>query len=150
MICITGVPGTGKSTVSKMLSRRGYTVGHAGAVSEDAGCTVAGVVDIDCLLQRGSFASFDIIESHFSHLLQCSSVVILETEETVLRERLSERNYPQGKVQENIEAQLSGLIYSEALDRIPASRIHTLDTTGTDPELVVDFISSLVDEERKR
>lgn len=150
MICITGVPGTGKSTVSDILRNRGYSVADGNRISEDAGCTEDGVVDIDCLIQRASFDSLDAVESHFSHLLNCRSVVILEAGEDILRQRLGERGYEQEKILENVEAGLSGMIYSEALDRTPASRIFRIDTTITDPEEVADFISKLFEEERKR
>lgn len=149
MICISGIPGTGKTTVAALLRERGLNVCDANLISQESGCTEGDVVDIDCMLQRASFRDCDIIEGHFSHLLECSLTVILESDADVIRERLRGRGYAEGKIEENVDAQLSGSIYAEALDITPSTRIHVLNTSDLDPAETAEYVFSLAVFERK-
>lgn len=126
MICISGVPGTGKTTICTLLNRDGIKCESADKVARDLDCLNDDGVDVDILRDR--FPSFEVVEGHYSHLLDCNAVIILFTDEEILRERLSKRNYDQEKIQQNVEAQISGTIYYESLDRVPSNRIFQLDT----------------------
>lgn len=149
MICISGVPGTGKSTVGALLSEMGLMVCDAASVAEEAGCISGEEVDIQCLQQRGNFTGCDVLQSHFSHLVLCDKVVILETDPDMLSRRLEERGYSDQKVRENIDAQLSGTIYYESLDRLPAGRISRIDTTSDPPQSTARKIALLVESDEK-
>ncbi len=150
MICITGVPGTGKSTISAELAGMGFEVCDAAAVAEKAGCISDREVDIKCLLQNGDFSRCDVVQSHFSHHLQCAQVVILETDPETLEKRLKDRGYSELKVRENIDAQLSGTIYYESLERLPAGRIRIMDTSSGQPASIAEEIASLPGLHRKK
>lgn len=69
-------------------------------------------------------------ESHYSHFLDCRKIVILECEISVIEERLKKRGYPPVKIQENIEVQMSDLIYLEALEKMPSTRIARIDCSA--------------------
>lgn len=143
MICLTGVPGTGKSTLGSILAEAGFKVCDAASVAIDSGCISGDEVDIQCLLQRGDFSRCDIVQSHFSHLLSCEHIVILETDPDVLKKRLKDRGYSESKIMENTEAQISGTIYYESLDRVPSGRITRIDTTACSPESSADTVISI-------
>ncbi|HKJ96601.1 MAG TPA: adenylate kinase family protein [Thermoplasmataceae archaeon] len=147
---MTGVPGTGKTTVSGILAVMGYSVCDAAEIAASSGCLKGGEVDIGCLRSKGHFSECDAVQSHFSHLLDCTIAVILETEASVLEQRMVRRGYSGDKIRENIDAQLSGTLYYEALEHLPSGRIHVIDTTDTKPDSVADQISRLIESDRKK
>lgn len=150
MICITGVPGTGKSSTGIKLRGMGYRICDGNDEASKLGCSSGGEVDIDCLATKMETKECDAIESHYAHLLRCSQIVILEASEDILRQRLNSRGYTKEKIQDNVEAQLSGQIYFEALDRLPSGRIITLSTSLMSPEKTAEEISRIIEEDRKR
>lgn len=133
MISLTGVPATGKSTVSAILAGEGYRVCRAVDIAREAGCISGEDVDIECLREKGKFRDCDIVEGHYSHLLPCEAVIILQADTEILRKRMEERGYSSAKISGNIDAQLAGTIYFDALDRMPSSRIFIIDTTSMEP-----------------
>lgn len=142
-LCLTGIPGTGKSTVCDILEKRGYSCSHLNEVSEKLGCRENGEVDIECLQERIS-GNLDIAEAHYSHLLDCRIAVILECDPVTVRKRLQERKYPESKIAENLDVQESGIIYYEALEKLPSGRIFRIDCTGADPHEVAGKIEAIL------
>lgn len=142
-LCISGIPGTGKSTVCDALERMGYKCSHLNEISEKLGCNENGEVDVDCL-QKKIQENLDVAESHYSHFLECSITVILECDPNIIRERLKAREYPESKISENIEVQECDIIYYEALERIPSGRIYRIDCTGYDPHEIAGRIDDIL------
>ncbi len=141
-VCISGVPGTGKTTICDILSDRGYSCKHLDVVAASAGCLHGDEVDIERLNSQRieAFA----VEGHYAHLLDCRLVIILECGEIDLRKRLLSRGYPKSKIDENVDVQLSGILYFEALDRLPAGRILRIDTCSMGADEVVERIIQFV------
>ncbi|MEM2123888.1 MAG: adenylate kinase family protein [Methanolinea sp.] len=133
MTGITGTPGTGKSSVGRILRARGYpvtevteTVGKYVVRRDDERDTL--VVDEDrWAAEFGRREGFVI--GHLSHLLPCDLVVVLRCAPEVLRERLKERGYDERKVRENCEAEALDVILVETLEIHPAERVLEVDTT---------------------
>lgn len=150
MICITGVPATGKTTISGILSKKGLVVCDANEKAINCGCLEDGEVDIDCLERNADFSGCDAIGSHYSHLLRCDQVFILQCDEHMLRERMRKRGYAEQKITENIDAQISGVLYFEALQRIPSTRIFKIDTTEMDPDSAAEYVMATLTKARKR
>ncbi len=144
-LCISGVPGTGKSTVCEFLTEMGYKCNHLNDVADETGCIQEGEVDVDCLKERIP-GEISIVESHYSHALDCRKVVILECDPGILEERLLKRGYSASKVQENIESQSSDIIYYESLELRPSGRIFRIDTTGLSPWEVARRITMIIEE----
>jgi adenylate kinase len=142
MICITGIPGTGKSTLCLNLNRNGVSCVSANDEAQRLGCVSGDVVDTDRL--RWAINGVNIIEGHYTHLLDCECVIILTASEETIRKRLLERSYSQAKVEENIGALLSGSIYNEALDRLPAGRIFSVSTDGATEEDVLSRVMAII------
>ena len=49
MICLSGIPGTGKTTICRMLRESGINCASADETAEKDGCLKDEEVDIDCL-----------------------------------------------------------------------------------------------------
>ncbi|MCL4328570.1 MAG: AAA family ATPase [Candidatus Thermoplasmatota archaeon] len=127
LICLSGVPGTGKTSVCRELSKMGINCVSAEELYPD--CVQDGEADIDCM-RKITDRETEVCESHFSHLLNCQSVIILTSSEDDLEARMRSRGYPQEKISDNIETQRSGAIYYEALQNLPSSRVTILNTSG--------------------
>lgn len=144
MICLTGIPGTGKTTICKMLDEKGIRCVSADSIAEQLECKEGDEVDIDCLRSK-MIPSDIVVESHYSHLLKCDFIIILEAPESIIEERLAKRGYSEVKIRGNIDTQLSGSIYSEALDNLPATRIVRIDCSGKDiNEVFTGVLSEMI------
>jgi adenylate kinase len=129
MICITGPPKSGKTTICAELNANGIECISADKLSETLGCLQNGTVDIDCMNDK--MRSFPrVIEGHYSHLLGCDYVIILNNDLKTLEDRMTLAGYSTEKIEENIEATEIEIFRSEALDLLPASRIASCDLTG--------------------
>lgn len=127
MWCVTGIPGSGKSTMCKLLNERGIRCINALDFPGSNKCRESDEVDIDCLRRAISGKESDsVVEGHFSHLLDCDSVIILERDEEAIGKTLEARRYSPAKIRENMDVMRSDVIYREALERLPAGRIHRI------------------------
>jgi adenylate kinase len=148
MACISGIPGTGKSSVSAVLKRMGYdvvlqndtTVNYF--ICDDPDRDTA-VIDED--LWASEFRPVDgIVEGHLTHLLECDRLVILRCRPDVLKKRLVLRGYSPGKVHENVEAEALDTILIEALENHKEDIILELDTTERTPEEIATEIDDFI------
>ncbi|WP_175266593.1 AAA family ATPase [Acidiplasma cupricumulans] len=110
-MCITGIPATGKTTLCKMLNYSGIQCASLNEVLKNTGIISDGIVDIDQL--RRLELKYDVVESHYSHMIHCKYVIIIKDDENILRKRMEQRGYGNEKINENIEAQRSDIIYYE-------------------------------------
>ena len=88
-------------------------------------------------------------DGHTSHTLDnLDLVIILRCDPSILRDRLTLRNYSEEKMAENLEAEALNIIYGEAMEYISKERIFQLDTTYSQPQenadKLMDFISGNV------
>ena len=127
-IIITGTPGTGKTTVSKIISNKleSSLVAVNDLIEEkhiyngyDAEKDYK-LVDIDALSKEikvklsSSNDEYMIIEGHLAHEFKdeedVDTVIVLRARPDILRKRLNKRNWSNSKVQENLEADELALI----------------------------------------
>ena len=121
-IAVTGTPGTGKTTFCSASNHRATTVeeiaethGCLGEVEDDG----AAPIDVEKLISTVVWSDDNplLIDGHLSHLLPVDAIILIRCHPSVLRKRLSERDYSQTKIDENVECELIGVIAAECLDK---------------------------------
>lgn len=146
-VAVTGVPGTGKSTLCNILSREGYRILNLNKESSRYGCLQNEDVNIDCLREKLSIQGLVIMDSHYSHLIDPFCAIITECRPEILLKRLNERGYSASKIEENMEVLLTDAIYDEANDLIPSNRIIRINTddgiNDKDFKRITDFIKEM-------
>lgn len=147
---LTGTPGTGKTTVSERMSEEGFNIVHLtrflkreglGEEKEEREVEIPEMVKA---LKQKDFQGKTLIEGHLSHHFSADVCIVLRCRPEKLEERLSERDYSEEKVKENMEAEALDLILSEAVDI--QEKVVEVDTTGKTVEETVEEIKSLVEE----
>lgn len=145
IFCITGVPGSGKSTICRELSRRGIPCINAMEIPGANACRDGDEVDLDCLksvVHAG--LREEVVEGHFTHFLGCQGVIIVERDEDRVMDVLRMRGYAEAKMDENIDVLRADTIYQEALEFLPSTRIHRLrNVEGTVESSVEDCMRIL-------
>ncbi|MGA2884400.1 MAG: adenylate kinase family protein [Halobacteriota archaeon] len=136
-IALTGTPGTGKTTIGKILrDRYGLKVVDLNEVirvhkyyvewDENRDCLI---VDLEAL-RAHPFSEDLVLEGHLSHNLLVDRVIVLRTNPVVLRRRLQKKAFSDKKVQENVEAEILDVILVEAVAR-HGNNVYEVDSTGT-------------------
>ena len=154
LIGITGTPGTGKTSVTKLLENNPfYQVIHLNELIKeeklysevDTGrdCVVA---DMDLVYDRvlelqDKFYAVTIVDSHLSHHI-ADIVIVLRTSPAVLKGRLEMRNYSIEKVRENLEAEALDIILAEAVEW--CEKVFEIDTTSIDTEKTLRAIERII------
>ncbi|WP_214045351.1 adenylate kinase family protein [Methanomethylovorans sp.] len=155
LVGITGTPGTGKTSVAGQLKKRsGYHVIHLNElikeeklyseVDTERDCVVA---DMDIVEQRvmekiDGLSPVTILDSHLSHHI-ADIVIVLRTSPDKLRERLQQRNYPENKIQENLEAEALDIILFESVEWCDkVFEINTTEQTIEDTSVAIEEILS--------
>ncbi len=164
VILITGTPGTGKTTVSKLLSQRlSISLVAVNDLVEEKHLYHGHdpekgykEVDMEDLCQelttiiKNSPETGLIIEGHLAHFLENSNlidcVVVLRARPDILRKRLLKRNWPESKVTENVEAEALDICTFEAVEN-HGNKVNEVDTTDLEVEDVVDMMVKIVDGE---
>ena len=139
---LTGTPGVGKTTVAEHLRKEGYKVldlnafiGEKGLRGERDELRQSDEVDISDL--RGHItktSEYDIIEGHLSHHLKLSPIIVLRCSPKELRNRMASKDWPQRKIEENIQAEILDVILIESLEY--TDEVYEIDTTEIDSEEV--------------
>lgn len=152
-IIITGVPGTGKTTVSKILSEK-LNIPHIDVndiieknkslilgFDEERNSKIIDEKKLGIILEKYA----GIIESHLSHFVSPEGIdycFVLRCSSAVLSKRLSMRNYSKKKIEENIEAEIMNICGDEAFQM--KHKIIEIDTSDKTPEKVAEIIFNIV------
>ncbi len=143
-IGIGGVPGTGKSTISEVLSKKlGIPVIHQSDYFSGVVSLKAVRTKLWWLLKKHKDV---IVEGHLlcDVKLPLDYLIILRTRPDVLMRRLEERGYDKQKVDENVLAEALDYCIQQAEDRY--EKIIQIDTTELTPELTAERILECVKE----
>lgn len=150
IIAVTGTPGVGKTTISKLLAEKlGYEYVNLRdyALEKGIGEMKENEFEIDVDELREAFGrDFKgknvVADGHLSHFLKADLVIVLRANPKLIAERLKERGYGREKLGENVEAELVDVILVEALEE--NENVIEVDTTGKTPEEVVEEILNLI------
>lgn len=151
-ISISGTPCTGKTEVSKLLSKRlKYKLIQVNELAEKLNAFMGYDKKRECKIldmkklerEINKIKGNVIIEGHTSHLFLVDIVIVLRCNPKILKKRL-EKRYPKNpmKVKENLEAEILGVITSEAI--MSNGKVYEIETTDKKPEGVVDNISEIL------
>ncbi len=144
---LTGTPGTGKTSVSKLLNEKVISLSNYYKKASE-GKTKDGewLVDIGKLNQILETSNSNLFEGNFAHKLDnIDKIIVLRCDPNILKKRLEERGYNKEKVMENIEAEAIGLIFSESIDYVGKNNVIQLDTSNTDVESISNIIGKYLD-----
>ncbi len=159
-LAITGTPGVGKSTVSKLLVKRlneldelynnqkfeyidiTETVKNNGLYSEKDEYMDSYVVDFQKLDEyinniESKYENL-IIDGHVSHLLNVDYIVVLRCNPEIILKRLKKRKYSNNKIKENVEAEILDVCLTESLEN--SNNVYEIDTTNRPLESIVNEI----------
>lgn len=170
IVLITGTPGTGKSTVSKILNEKLLSENFQSTlvpvndliyekhlyhgVDEEKGYKIVDINDlcleIDHLLEdsRDLDSRLWILEGHLSHYFQDADfVIVLRAKPHVLRQRLKTRNWKDSKIEENAEAEALAVCTCEAY-QVHGERVNEIDTTDISPEETAELIIDVINDKK--
>jgi len=147
VIALTGSPGVGKSTIAKILLKRGYKVKKVEELARKYNCIIdekdnVKVIDTEKLKKRLKCRNLIIIEGHLSHLLNPDMVIVLRCNPLVLKRRLERRGWSVQKILENVEAELIDYILIEAINQV--ENVYEIDLTDLEPEKAADIIEEII------
>ena len=148
VICVTGTPATGKTSVAKKLSGRcGFQYFDVNkAISKNQLAEgydkkrKTRVVDtqklnrflIECINQLKTNKRIKglVIDSHFSHYMPkkyVNLVIVTKCDINELNKRLKKRKYSKNKIRENLQAEIFDVCRNEAL--LGKHKVSVIDTT---------------------
>ncbi|MEW6070181.1 MAG: AAA family ATPase [Candidatus Thermoplasmatota archaeon] len=107
-IALTGVPGVGKSTATKILRKRGYKAVDLNAFAEEhrlikgydraRDCKIIDLKKLDYLINREFSCENIFLVSHFAHLLNNDLIIVLRCSPKELKKRLVKKRYDNKKL----------------------------------------------------
>jgi adenylate kinase len=149
-IALTGTPGTGKTTVAKLLPfkiidinalvKGGLNVG----IDPERGCLEADMDALASQLKEMDSGEISILEGHFAHHF-VNWAIVLRLAPTSLKSRLESRGYSIEKIRENLEAEALDVILVEAVEF--CNRVDEIDTTGNTPSEVSELVTRIINGE---
>ncbi|MFP8889226.1 adenylate kinase family protein [Natrialbaceae archaeon A-CW2] len=172
-VAVTGTPGTGKTTATRLLEDRiqdgaeervphesgaldGFEVVHLNEVLESEGLYTdvdadrdSKVADLEALEAHLEGRDDVIIESHLAHHLPVDRVAVLRCAPESLESRLLERGETEAKARENVESEALDVILAEAVDRHGLESVYEIDTTDLEPAAVATALESVLSGERE-
>ncbi len=163
---VTGTPGVGKSSISKMLaSILGARLISIGELVKREGLYTGWdeeretlIADTDRLSERiseiiNAEKRTIIIEGHYAvHIVppeKVDLIFILRRDPRELKKTLEDRGYSRRKVMENLAAEILDVCLFDAVDVCGVEKLCEINTTSKSPEEVVDEIISVIKGERR-
>lgn len=153
---LTGTPGTGKSTVSNLLRKRGYHVVDLNSIAIEKGFTIGYdekrkcyIIDEERLSKHleknlSGKEGITILEGHLSHLMKhLDIVIVLRCKPSELRKRLEEKGWREDKIRENVEAEALDIILCEAVS-LHRNRVAEIDTTALSPTETANKVEEIL------
>jgi adenylate kinase len=149
IIALTGTPGTGKTSIARELD--GFNtldltkfVKQNGLGEQEDEFEVDIETMVKALEDEIDPEEDTVIDGHLSHHFPADFCVVLRCNPEELRERLSERGYPEEKVEENVESEILDVLLGETVSS--QDNIIEVDTTDKEAEDVAKEIKNRIKE----
>ncbi len=149
-IALTGTPGTGKTSVAKILEGK-YKVIHLNDFEdarmyydEDRDTYVVDTEKLKEEIEKIRDPGVLIIESHYAQDMNVEMAIILRCHPDELKRRLKNRGYGEMKIMENVEAEAMGIITEECLSKFPEDKVYEIDTTSKTPEETAKAVDKII------
>ncbi len=165
-ILVTGSPGTGKTTVAKKLSKvlsfeylnpadLALKKRYIEKYDEKLKTFIVDLPRLKNYLNRllSSSSKSYVIDTHLVETIPQKTinlVVVLRLNPRELFNRLILRNYPLQKIKENIQSEFLDYILIRSIELFGEEKIHEIDTTGKNIEIIVEEILEVVKDPSKR
>jgi len=140
LIAITGTPGTGKTSLARILEKKGFRIIDLKNFATDKDCIISKdkkrdslIIDVDKLdgyIKELETGDLIFIDGHLSHLFSnVDKVILLRCSPNKLKRNLKKKNWKKEKINENLEAEILDIILSESLEFHKEKDIFEIDTT---------------------
>jgi len=161
IVAISGTPGTGKTSISKILEQRGFEIVDLNKISIEKDFVIdvdekrgSNIIDVNMLNKyvTNNYAKKDIVfvEGHLSHLLKnIDKVIVLRCHPSLLKKRLAKKKWNDKKIKENADAESLDIVLCESIDVHPKKNIFEVDTTERTVDQVVSCILEIVENKFK-
>jgi len=161
IIALTGTPGTGKTSVSKILHKKGFEIVDLNKVVCEKNFLFgkdekreSNIVDIDRINNyvKENCTGKDIvfIEGHLSHLLKSvDKVFVFRCHPKKLRGNLSKKGWNEQKIKENVEAEILDIILCETLEIHQKDNIFEIDVSEKSLDDVASSIIEIINNKYK-
>lgn len=161
MIIITGTPGTGKTTVTRILREQldatfisvNYLLDNYDlnlGTDEKRGYKIVDInkmIPIIDVIQEENSGKDIIFEGHLAQdYPNADMVIVLRCKPDILEERLKTRNWRKEKVHENVSAEILGVCTSESYDSY-GDNVQEIDTSSSSASEIADIIVKIMNKE---
>ncbi len=164
-VVISGVPGTGKTTVSRILAERikaqhlnlseiSFRKGFIKMKDPDRDTYIIDEERLRTYIEeiiRGT-DGIVIIDSHYGEFIHDDLVMkifVLRLEPGELLKRLSKRGYIPKKIKENLEAEIVGSCTYNAIMTHTREKVCEIDVTGKSAEEIANIIIDILNGEKE-
>lgn len=157
---ISGTPGTGKSTIAKLVGEKcKLEVTGLSELAIEKGYILyydekrnTYVVDEDKLVDHlktecETTTELKVIHTHYPEIVPRElvyMVFVLRTNPIILEKRLMDRGWSRRKINENVMAEILGVVAFNAVNTFGENIVYEIDTTSIDPERAADLICSVI------
>jgi adenylate kinase len=153
IIVLTGTPGCGKTTLSKELGKKlDYKILELNkkvkknklysGFDKKRNTYIIDQTKVKKFVNKETKQGNWIIDSHVSHILKSDIIIVLRCDPNELRKRLKKKRWKKAKIDENIEAELIGIISYEA--RKKHKKVFEIDTTKKSIKDIVKIIQGVL------
>jgi adenylate kinase len=157
IVSITGTPGTGKTTITGILEKKGFSVIDLKKIAYENNFVIgidkvrnSKIIDIEKLdIFIGKTYQLEelvFVEGHISHLLKnVDKVILFRLHPLNIKKILKKRGWNNEKVRENVEAEILDIILCEAVEIHTESNCFEINVTDLSVEDVVKCVLELVE-----
>ena len=141
ILSFTGTPGTGKTTIARLIQKKKIVVVDLKKIAIDHGFIHSHdnkrdsiIIDVDAvnrfIINNYQSEKIIIIEGLVSHLLESiDEVIVFRCHPKILKKRLIERGWSWEKIKENLEAEMLDVILCESIEKHSLEKVSEIETS---------------------